>query len=110
VDYLTVTLSAISDPTRRAILNRLARGPAPVNELAAPFKITQQAVSKHLLHLQRARLIEKHRRGRQNFCRLNPAPLTEAITWMECCRQEWEERFDRLDAVIEEIKTNKKHE
>ena len=110
VDYLTATLIAISDPTRRAILNRLAQGPAPVGELAAPFKITQQAVSKHLHQLQRARLIEKQRQGRQNFCRLNPAPLAEAITWMEHCRQEWEERFDRLDAVVAEIKAKKSHD
>ena len=75
VDTLSTTFMALSDPTRRSILGRLAHGPASVSELAAPFAMSQQAISKHLAYLERARLIDKRRSGRQHFCILNPAPL-----------------------------------
>jgi DNA-binding transcriptional ArsR family regulator len=104
VDSLSATLAALSDPTRRAILNRLARREASVSELAEPFRISQQAISKHLTYLQRARLIRKRREGRQHFCSLNPAPFDEVEHWIEHCRRFWTESFERLDKVLEEMK------
>jgi DNA-binding transcriptional ArsR family regulator len=87
VDSLSISLAALSDPTRRAILVRLARGPAPVSELAEPFDISQQAISKHLAYLQRAKLIKRQRNGRQNICAIDPTPLEGITTWIETCRQ-----------------------
>jgi DNA-binding transcriptional ArsR family regulator len=104
VDRLSLTLAALSDPTRRAILSRLARGQASVNELAEPFRVSQQAVSKHLAYLQRARLIHKRREGRQHFCTLNPGPFDEVVNWLENSRRFWKESFERLDSVLEEMK------
>jgi DNA-binding transcriptional ArsR family regulator len=101
---LSTTLLALSDPTRRAILGRLARGPASVSELAAPFAMTQQAISKHLAYLERARLIDKQRRGRRQLCTLNPAPLDGVSGWVEECRNFWVQGFDRLDAVLQDMK------
>jgi DNA-binding transcriptional ArsR family regulator len=104
VDYLSTTLSALADPTRRAILARLARGSAAVGQLAEPFNMSQQAVSKHLDYLHRARLIKKHRKGRQHLCTLNPTPFREVIHWVETCRRFWEESFERLDLVLKDMK------
>jgi DNA-binding transcriptional ArsR family regulator len=109
VDTLSTTLVALSDPTRRAILSRLAQGPASVNKLAHPFKISQQAISKHLACLERAHLIEKRRKGRQNICALNLAPFGEITDWIGRCRQFWDESFDRLDVVLDEMKMEKKN-
>lgn len=95
---------ALSDPTRRSILIRLAHGPASVNELAQPFKMSQQAVSKHLAYLQRASLIEKTRRGRQHFCTLSPTPLQGVTGWVDECRRFYEQSFERLDLVLQEMK------
>jgi DNA-binding transcriptional ArsR family regulator len=89
VDYLSATFAALSDPTRRSIVDRLTDGPATVNELAEPFSISQQAVSKHLAYLETARLIERQRDGRQNFCALKPGAIREVAKWADgyrrCC-------------------------
>jgi DNA-binding transcriptional ArsR family regulator len=103
VDALSTTLAALSDPTRRAMLERLTAGPASVNELAAPFQMSQQAVSKHVAYLERACLIEKQRQGRQHLCRLRPAPIREVVDWAARYRQFWEGGFDRLGELLREI-------
>jgi DNA-binding transcriptional ArsR family regulator len=103
VDTLSVTLAAMSDPTRRSILGRLADGPATVGELAGPFRMSQQAVSKHLACLERARLVEKRREGRRNVCTLNAAPFREVDAWMGDYRRFWEESFDRLDSFLHRV-------
>lgn len=102
-DRLSVTFAALSDPTRRAILARLARGEATVLELAAPFDMTLPAVSKHLKVLQRAGLIEQGRHAQWRPCRLQAEPLREASDWVEQYRQHWEQRFDRLDNYLREL-------
>jgi DNA-binding transcriptional ArsR family regulator len=114
VDSLSATLSALSDPTRRSILSRLAAGSATVGELAEPFHISQQAVSKHLAHLQRARLVEKRREGRRHVCSLRPAPFKEVSELVEQYRLFWEQALDRLEAYLrstagEEQKHGHKH-
>jgi DNA-binding transcriptional ArsR family regulator len=103
VDALSKTFAALSDPTRRAILARLAEGEATVNELAAPFDMSLPAVSKHLKVLERAGLITRGRRAQWRPCRLAPEPLEEAADWLEQHRQVWEDRFDRLDDHLREI-------
>jgi DNA-binding transcriptional ArsR family regulator len=103
VDSLSVTLSAVADPTRRAILKSLVDGPAPVTELARPYRMSQQAVSKHVAYLEKARLIEKRRDGRLHICKLTPAPLKEIAEWTEKYRQYWEASFQRLDALLDEL-------
>jgi DNA-binding transcriptional ArsR family regulator len=97
VDQLTQTFAALADPTRRAILARLAEGEATVNELAEPFPITVQGVSKHLKVLERAGLITRGRSGQLRPSRLQGAPLREAVEWLEAYRQFWQGSFDRLD-------------
>jgi DNA-binding transcriptional ArsR family regulator len=109
VDNLSTTLTALSDPTRRAILDRLANGPATVHSIAEPFRLSQQAISKHLAYLERAHLIKKRREGRQHFCTLNANALNELIDWAENCQKAWEKRFDRLDQVLESMKKEKRH-
>ena len=104
VDPLSTTFAALADPTRRAILSRLADGEASVQELSAPFSITLPAVSKHLKVLQRAGLIEQGRRAQWRPCRIRAAPLREATDWMERYRELWEQRFDRLDDYLQEMK------
>jgi DNA-binding transcriptional ArsR family regulator len=103
VDSLSTTLIALSDPTRRAILERLARGEATVNELAAPFALTQQAISKHLAYLERAKLLRKRREGRQHFCALEGPGLDEVTAWITRTRAFWNESFDRLEAFALEL-------
>ena len=100
VDRLSITLAAVSDPTRRALLERLRRGPASVGELAEPFRMSQQAVSKHLAYLEKARLVAKRRQGRVHVCRLNPTPLREVAEWAATYRAFWDQSFDRLDAYL----------
>jgi DNA-binding transcriptional ArsR family regulator len=102
-DELSLVFSALADPTRRAILERLARGDATVNQLAEPFAMTQQAVSKHLKVLERAGLIVRGRDAQWRPCRLTPAPLAEVSAWLEQYRQFWETSFDRLDAHLKQI-------
>src|SRR5690349_10586282 len=106
-DSLTLTFSALSDPTRRAILARLARGEATVNELAAPFDISLPAVSKHLSILERSGLIERRKTSRSRPCRLKPAPLKEATDWIERYRRTWEESFDKLDDYLARLQEKK---
>jgi DNA-binding transcriptional ArsR family regulator len=101
-DQLTRTFAALADPTRRAILARLSEGDATVNELAEPFPITVQAVSKHLKVLERAGLITRGRTAQLRPSRLQGAPLQEASDWLEHYRAFWQERFDRLDARLHE--------
>jgi DNA-binding transcriptional ArsR family regulator len=96
-DTLSSTFAALSDPTRRAILERLAEGAATVNELAGPFPITVQAVSKHLRVLEHAGLIERGREGQLRPSRLRGAPLGEAAAWLASYRRFWTGRFDRLE-------------
>ena len=96
-DELSSTFSALADPTRRAILSRLADGEATVNELARPFPVSIQAVSKHLMVLERAGLVTKGRTAQWRRCRLEAAPLREVTGWLEEYRRFWEERFDRLE-------------
>jgi DNA-binding transcriptional ArsR family regulator len=109
-DSLSTTLAAIADPTRRAILARLARGEATVTELAKPFDMTLPAVSKHLRVLERAGLIEQGRDAQRRPCRLRARPLDEAARWIESFRKEWEERLDRMAAHAEELHRKEKQE
>ncbi len=97
VDELSVTLQALADPTRRAILERLTRGDATVNELAAPFPVTLQAVSKHLKVLERAGLITRTRSAQWRPCRLRAEPLGKVSEYVSDYRRFWEQSFDRLD-------------
>jgi len=107
-DQLDATFAALADSTRRAILARLALGQATVNELAAPFDMTQPAISKHLKVLERAGLISRNREAQRRPSRLEPKRLAEATAWLEQYRQFWEASFARLDGVIEELKAKKK--
>jgi DNA-binding transcriptional ArsR family regulator len=99
-DRLSVILSALADPTRRAILARLAEGEATVGELARPFEMSAPAVSRHLKVLERAGLIARGRTAQWRPCRLEPAPLREAWGWLDAYRRCWEDRFDRLEAYL----------
>jgi DNA-binding transcriptional ArsR family regulator len=101
-DRLSTTFAALADPTRRAILERLSRGEATVNELAAPFPMTVQAVSKHLRVLERAGLVERRRAAQVRPSRLRGAPLKDAAEWLEKYRGFWEGSFDRLDERLRE--------
>ena len=94
---------ALADPTRRAILARLAQGEATVNELAAPFALSLPAVSKHLKVLQRAGLVTQGRKAQWRPCRLEAAPLREVAEWVAAYRACWEESFDRLDEYLREL-------
>ena len=98
---------AIADPTRRAILARLAQGEATVTELAEPFAISQPAISKHLQVLERAGLIETARDAQRRPRRLSPRPLAEAAGWLDGYRKFWEESFERLDVLLDEMKAQK---
>ena len=108
VTQLNNTFAALADPTRRAILARLASGEATVNELAEPFDMTQPAISKHLKVLERAGLISRDRDAQRRPSRLEPKRLAEASAWLEQYRQFWEASFARLDTVLEEMKPKKK--
>src|SRR5580693_6695677 len=99
-DQLSTTFSALADPTRRAILARLALGETTVKELAAPFEISPPAITKHLKVLQRAGLITQGREAQWRPCRLEAAPIREVAAWAEDYRQFWEESFDRLDEYL----------
>ncbi|MCW3819443.1 metalloregulator ArsR/SmtB family transcription factor [Micromonospora sp. DR5-3] len=108
-DQLNRTFAALADPTRRAILAKLAEGEATVNELAEPLPLTLQAVSKHLKVLEQAGLISRGRTAQWRPCRLEPAPLREATHWLERYRQFWEGSFDRLAAHLHEIQKGDTH-
>jgi DNA-binding transcriptional ArsR family regulator len=103
-DTLSTTFAALADPTRRAILARLAEGEATVTELAAPFDLSLPAISKHLKVLRRAGLIEQGRQAQWRPCRLTPEPLQDVADWVGQYRRHWEESFERLDAYLRELK------
>lgn len=102
-DQLSATFGALADPTRRAMLVRLSAGEASVQELAKPFQMSMPAISKHLKVLEGAGLIVRGRRAQFRPCTLEVRPLKEAVDWMEEHRKEWEQRFDRLDAYLQEL-------
>ena len=106
-DRLSVTFAALADPTRRAILARLAHGEATVNELAAPFDMSLPGISKHLKVLHRAGLIEQGRQAQWRPCRLQPAPLRGVADWVGQYRRHWEESFERLDSYLRELQDSK---
>jgi DNA-binding transcriptional ArsR family regulator len=102
-ERLDATFLALADPTRRAILARLAEGEASVAELAGPFDISQPAVSKHLKILERAGLVSVGRAGQRRPRKIEPVPLAEASAWLERYREMWQASFERLDALLEEL-------
>lgn len=109
-DQLSITFAALADPTRRAILERLASGETSVGELAAPFDISLPAISKHLKVLERAGLIARSRDAQWRPCRLDAGPLREVADWVSEYRKFWEESFDRLDEYLRQLqKKEKKH-
>jgi DNA-binding transcriptional ArsR family regulator len=109
-DRLDATFAALADPTRRAILARLASGEASVGELARPFAMSQPAISKHLKVLERAGLIARGRDAQRRPCRLVAQPLADANDWLERYRQFWEGSFERLDALLDELKAQEPQE
>ena len=104
-DHLSITFGALADPTRRAILARLAHGQSSVGDLARPFKMTLPGISKHLKVLERAGLIARGREAQWRPCRLEPEALKTVADWVEEYREFWEQRFDRLDAYLQEIQS-----
>jgi DNA-binding transcriptional ArsR family regulator len=107
-DYLSATFSALADPTRRAILARLALGELSVGELARPFKISGPAITKHLKVLQRVGLITRSRHAQWRPCRLEAEPLQEVAAWVEEYRRFWDESFDRLDDYLADLQKKNK--
>ena len=106
---LDATFAALADPTRRAILARLATGEASVNELAEPFAMSQPAISKHLKVLEKAGLISQGRDAQRRPCRLEAAPLADVAAWVDSYRRFWEARFERLDSLLDELKKEEQH-
>ncbi|HET7103718.1 MAG TPA: metalloregulator ArsR/SmtB family transcription factor [Terracidiphilus sp.] len=109
-----MTFSALSDPTRRAMVRRLARGPVSVHGLTEPFAISQQMISKHIAYLVRARIVSKTKRGRESICRLRPESIKAVSDWAISYRQFWEQSFDKLEVVVnrmkrEEVRDDRKH-
>jgi DNA-binding transcriptional ArsR family regulator len=104
VDRLGATFAALSDPTRRAMIERLSRGPASVHGLTEPFALSQQMISKHIACLVRARIVIKTRRGRESICRLRPEAIKTVSDWAISYRQFWEESFDKLEVVVNQMK------
>jgi DNA-binding transcriptional ArsR family regulator len=109
-DNLNTIFAALADPTRRAILGRLASGEASVTELAAPFDMSLPAISKHLKVMERAGLIARGRDAQWRPCRLNAGPLKEAAGWLEHYRRFWEQAFDRLEDYLHELELEKKEQ
>lgn len=105
-ERLNLTFAALADPTRRAILTRLSRGETTVNELAEPFDMSLPAISRHLKVLENSGLIERGREAQWRPCRLQAAPLKEAVDWLEHYRRFWEQSFDRLEDYLHELQTN----
>ena len=104
-ERLDATFIALADPTRRAILARLKHGDATVNELAAPFDISQPAISKHLKILERAGLVSRSNVGTSRPVRIEAGPMREAVDWLEKYREFWEKSYQRLDALLETLQT-----
>lgn len=109
-DHLSIVLSALSDPTRRAILERLALGEATVNQLAEPFAMSLPAISRHLKVLERAGLIERGRDAQWRPCRLKTESLKEVSDWLENYRHFWEESYERLDNYLQTLQAEEKKE
>jgi DNA-binding transcriptional ArsR family regulator len=114
VNNLNTTFAALSDPTRRAMIERLSHGPASVHRLTEPFSLSQQMISKHIAYLVRARIVIKKKRGRESVCTLRPEAIKTVSDWATNYRRCWEERFDKLDVVLNqmkkaEAKNGKKH-
>ena len=107
VDQLSSVFGALADPTRRAILTRLTGGDATVAELAAPFRISQPAVSRHLKVLEQAGLISRHRRATARLSRLEAQPLREATAWLARYQEYWDESHERLDALLATLQENR---
>src|SRR3984893_17506200 len=107
-DRLDETFAALANSTRRAILARLAEGAATVNELAAPFKLTLPAISKHIKVLERAGLVRRGQRAQYRPCALDDAPLGEVSTWAEQYRRVWEARFDRMDDYLTQLRPQRR--
>ena len=107
-ERLDATFAALADPTRRAILARLASGEASVTELAKPFAMTQPAISKHLKVLERAGLVSRGRNAQRRPCRIEGRPLADASIWLEDYRRIWEGNFQRLDAMLNEMKVQER--
>jgi DNA-binding transcriptional ArsR family regulator len=104
-DHLSTTFAALADPTRRAILARLASGDASVTELAEPFAMSMPAISKHLKVLEKAGLVARSRQAQWRPCRFEPAPLKDVSDWVDRYRRMWEERLDRLDDYLRELQS-----
>jgi DNA-binding transcriptional ArsR family regulator len=104
VDALGTTFAALSDPTRRAMIERLSRGPASVHGLTEPFDLSQQMISKHIATLVRARIVVKTKRGRESVCTLRPEAIKTVSEWAISYRRFWEESLDKLDVVVQEMK------
>ena len=107
-DQLSTTFAALADPTRRAILSRLLSGECSVTDLAEPFDMTMPAESTHLRVLERAGLVAQRREAQWRHCRIEAGPLKEVADWTESYRHIWEERLDRLDQYLQEIKTKER--
>src|ERR1700753_1659503 len=115
VNTFDTTFTAFADPTRRAMLERLSHGPATVHGLTEPFALSQQMISKHIAYLVRARIVIKTKRGRESVCTLRPEAIKTVSDWAISYRRFWEESFDKLDAVVNEMKKtemrdDKKHD
>jgi DNA-binding transcriptional ArsR family regulator len=109
-DQLSTTFAALADPTRRAILARLTRGEASVQDLAKPFDMSLPAISKHLKVLERSGLIDRRQEAQWRHCRIKAKPLGDAVDWLESYRKHWEESLDRLDEYLRKIqKKGKSH-
>jgi DNA-binding transcriptional ArsR family regulator len=108
-DPLSTTFAALADPTRRAILARLAEGEASVKDLSAPFEMSQPAISKHLRVLERAGLIEQGRQAQWRPRKLRAGPLRDVANWVSQYRRHWEESFERLDAYLREMQEKEQH-
>jgi len=108
---LDYTMTALADPTRRAILQRLSQGEARVTDLAKPFDMSLNAVSKHIRILERARLVQRRRKGREHFLSVNTEPLDEAGQWIDGFRRKWEIKLGRLDEYLKDLhQKSKKHQ
>ena len=114
VNNLDTTFAALSDPTRRAMIERLSHGPASVHGLTEPFGLSQQMISKHIAYLVRARIVKKRKRGSERVCTLKPEAIKAVSDWAISYRRFWEESFDKLDVVLKQMKkeegrNDKKH-
>jgi DNA-binding transcriptional ArsR family regulator len=104
VNSLDSTFAALADPTRRAMVIKLTLGPASIHDLTEPFSLSQQMISKHVARLVRAKIVVKQRRGRESICTLRPTAIKAVADWAHDFRRLWEESFDKLDAVLQEMK------